>query len=537
MNVSIAPSRGRAASAALRRLDVVGVALVCLPILVHAVRAAAGPWVPIGDDAYFTVRSLDVGTSHHPLVGAWSSGSVGVDRSINNLGPIQLDLLAPFTRFWPYGGTAVGVAVVQIAAIVTTGWLLGRIGGPRATVAGMVPIGLLAWTMGSEMLITPRQHQYLVLVYLCFLVAAWAAAAGDRWAAVPLVATASLLTQTHLSYPVLVAVVGLVAAAGQFAAWRASSERHRWYRPWAVAAVLAVVLWVQTAIDQVAGFGNFTDVVASPGSGEQPGWGRAAAIVGATLLDPRTYVRRGFATFDPDSLDGDLAVVAVILLVAGLAAGSLLAGRTGRRRSSAGLAVATAAVVAAVVDASQLPVTVFGLTPFNYRWLWSTGTLLAVGVMVALAEWSPLRRRADDRTTAAGLVAVSTLFAVANLPVSLQVPDPVRYAADQRNVAELVDQLSDVDLAGPVVIDQTNMYFGHPYGYPTALVLRDRGIEYRFVEAMQERRFGADRVADGSEPTTLVLWAGDEAVARFDDPATVVYVVADPPIAITMETT
>ena len=54
--------------------------------------------MPIGDAAYFTVRSRDVLTSHSPLLGAWSSGSAVVGVPVNNLGPLQLDLLAPFTK-------------------------------------------------------------------------------------------------------------------------------------------------------------------------------------------------------------------------------------------------------------------------------------------------------------------------------------------------------------------------------------------------------------------------------------------------------
>ena len=531
--VRAAPGRGLARFAA--RADVWATALVCLPIALHGIRAAASDWVPIGDDAYFTLRSMDVATSHHPLLGAWSSGSVGVDRSINNLGPIQLDLLAPFTRFAPYGGTAIAVAVVNIAAIVTIAWLLGRLGGRRATLVGMVPVALMTWTMGSEMLITPRQHQFLVLTYLCFLVAAWAAASGDRWALVPSVATASLTTQTHLSYPVLVAAVGAVAIVGHVAAWHRSADRRAWTVPWLVAGGSAVLLWSQTIVDQLFGWGNFTDVVASPGSGEQPGWGKAAQIVGGTLLHPRTYVRRGWAEFDPEPLRSSLAAVLVVGVVVGLAASTVWALRQRRAATTAGFAVATAAVAAAIVDASQLPITVFGLTPFNYRWIWPTGTFLLIGAVVALGRLAPVAAVLDDRRASWATVGAVGVLSIANLPVSLQVPDPVRYAADQRGVADLVAQLESVPLEGPVVIDQTNMYFGHSYGYPTAVVLRDRGIDYRFVEPMQERRFGADRVADGTEPTVLTLWAADDAVERFADPATVVYVVSDPPIAITLE--
>ena len=515
-----------------RRLDVWATLLVCLPVGWHAVRAAASDWVPIGDDAYFTLRSMDVATVHHPWLGAWSSGSVGVDRSVNNLGPLQLDLLAPFTRLAPAGGTAIAVGVINLAAIVVTAWLLGRIGGRRATLVAMVPIGLLTWTMGSEMLITPRQHQFLILTYLCFLVAAWAAAAGDRWAMVPAVATASLLTQTHLSYPILVATVGLVAVAGQVAAWWRCDDRSPWIAPWSASAVLAVVLWWQTAYDQFFVWGNFTDVLASPGSGERPGLRVAASIVGGMLFDPGSYVRPGYADFDPEVLDIWAAGVAVCLLAAVLAGLAVAAHLRRRGAAAAGLAVAAAALAAAVVDASQLPITVFGLTPFNYRWLWPTATFLLIGAVIALSRIDAVDRRLDDRRVSFGVLGAVGLLAALNVPVSLQVPDPARYETDQAGVVSLMEQLAEVPLRGPVVIDQTNMYFGHPYGYPTAVALHDRGIEYRFIAEMQERRFGADRVADGTEPSVLILWAGESATARRDDPATVAYVDVDPPIAV-----
>src|SRR5688572_32409864 len=119
------------------------VSVVCVPIVWAAVRAAAGSWVPIGDDAYFTVRSRDVLTSHHPLLGAWSSGSLDLETPINNLGPAQLDLLAPFTRFTPMGGTAIGVALINIAAIVAIAWLVARVAGGRAVLPAMCAVGLL----------------------------------------------------------------------------------------------------------------------------------------------------------------------------------------------------------------------------------------------------------------------------------------------------------------------------------------------------------------------------------------------------------
>ncbi len=62
---------------------------------------------------------------HNPLVGAWSNGSRVIGVWLNNLGPLQLDLCAPFTKLDPYWGTALGVGAVNVAAIVGV-WLVAR---------------------------------------------------------------------------------------------------------------------------------------------------------------------------------------------------------------------------------------------------------------------------------------------------------------------------------------------------------------------------------------------------------------------------
>ena len=509
-----------------RRLDAVAVVLVCAPIALAAVRAAMTGWLPIGDDAYFTLRSMDVATEHHPLLGAWSSGSIDVDRLVNNLGPMQLDLLAPFTRWTPDGGTALGVAAVQIAAIVTTAWLVHSLAGRRGTVVAMVPMALLTWTLGTEMLITPRQHQFLVLPYLCFLVAAWAAAAGRPRATIALVATASLLAQTHLSYPILVAAVVVGAVIGQAIAWRGADDRRDHVRSWAIAGGVAAVLWVQTLIDQFWGWGNLGDVLASPGGADRPGTVRALAIVGEVLVAPRRHLRPGFRTFDPETMTSRWPAVLPFLVLGALVAASVWAWRKRRRTAVAGLSIATVAVGAAMFNATQLPITFFGLTAANYRWLWPTATFLLVGAATALARYW------HARSLPAVALGVVALLAAVNVPRSVQQPDPGRYLNDQNIASAMIDQLESVEVDGPVRIDQQHMFFGHPFGYPLAVALRDRGIEYRFDGDVQWRRFGRDRVTAGDEPTTLELWWADEARERENDPRTVVYVDAEAPLAI-----
>jgi hypothetical protein len=514
--------------------------VVSLPIAWASVRAAAGNWVPTGDDAYFTVRSRDVLTASHPLLGAWSSGSTALDTPINNVGPIQLDLLAAFTRWTPMGGTAIGVAVTNIAAIAVIAWLVARLAGHRAVLPAMIGLGLMTWTMGSEMLITPRQHQYLILPFLCLLVSAWGVVAGDRWAIVPAVVAASLVAQTHLSYPVLVGALTVLMAVGHVVATR-RGEAIGGRRPLVVSGVLLALLWLQTLVDQLFGWGNFGHVLFGSGGAGRAGLGNGARIVAATLASLDTVVRPGYSNQDHQarlaaawqSVVFWIAVVTAIVLVTRSI-------RNGAWRAASGWLVGVVAVLAGVVNAAMLPETQFGLAIMNYRWLWALGAyLLMLGLLwlvPAFERWVP---SLACRTRSLLLMSCVAL-GVINLPRSVQNIEAERYLSEQRNVAAVLDQLDrSLDrggVQGPVLIDESAMYFGHPYTYPVLVQLQQHGIEFRFEQSAQERRFGSRRLADGTETETLRLVAGEPAIdlAASDGPDVLAQVGGERPVAIVL---
>jgi hypothetical protein len=517
------------------------VSVVCVPIVWAAVRAAAGSWVPIGDDAYFTARSRDVLTAHHPLLGAWSSGSLDLETPINNLGPAQLDLLAPFTRFAPMGGTAVGVALINVVAIVVVAWLIARIAGDHAVLPAMCAVGLLTWTMGSEMLITPRQHQAMILPYLCMLVAAWAVTAGDRWAIAPAVAAGSLVAQTHLSYPVLAAAMAMVMLVGQVVTTREGTAVGG-RRPFVVAGVLASVLWVQSVVDQFAGRGNLGHVVFGSGDAGRAGLVRGARIVAGTLVSPYTFVRPGYREFDAAAPFASVWQSIVFWLAVGFAIGWITVAIKRRGlRHAAGSLVATVAVLAGVLDAALLPRTTFGYTIMNYRWLWATAAFVLMVAFVAVARWAGAHDRDRRvRTAVVGLaVTVLVVPALANLPRSVQNVGADRYLAEQRNITDALAQvrgvLDDIAIDGPIVVDDSAMYFGHGYTYPLLAVMQEHRVDFRFDDAFQERRFGSKRVSDGTEFQRLRLVSGNPAIALRDDPNAVAFVGGDLPVVFVLE--
>lgn len=514
------------------RWAVAATAVAVAPVVVAGVRAAAGGWVPVGDQAYFTVRSRDVLTGHHPWVGAFSSASVDRSRPFNNLGPLQFDLLAPFTKVAPWGGTALGTVFVHVAAIITTAWLVARIGGRRAVPPALAAITLLTWTMGSERLISPVQHPYLVLPFVAFLTAAWATALGDRWAPVALVAAGSLCLQTHLSYPILLLVVGAVAGAG----WLRTADPDR-RLPLGVVAAVTVAVWFQPLVDQVSGTGNLGDVLrgsfgGSAGDTGHPGPGTALRIVAGTLGDPARLVRGGFPAQEEAVPRG--GVVAVLALVALWGAAVAVASgvrlpRIGRcgPAARAGATVWAAAVAAGVLTAWRLPETVFHFPVTNYRWLWALAAFGLLGALTAVARRSP----------PAAWLAPVVVLAVVNLPTGPH--DAATDPAAVRVVAALVAELEHGGLLdgvdGPLRFDDSHLYFGHPYNYPVMAVLQTRGIDLHFVEEYHVRRFGAGRRADGREPATIVLYHGDEARRLAGQPAAVVIDRDGRAVAATLE--
>lgn len=518
-------------SEASGRWAAVATTVAALPVVVAGIRAAAGDWVPIGDQAYFTVRSRDVLTGHHPLVGAFSSASVDLTRPVNNLGPLQLDLLAPFTKVAPWGGTALGVAAVHVAAIVTIAWLIARLATPRAVVPAMAATALLTWTMGSNRLVSPVQHPYLVLPFVCLLVAVWASLAGDRWAPVVVVAAGSLCLQTHLSYAVLVSALAVAVVAARVR----SAGRADVRGPWVTAAVVATLLWVQPLIDQIGGTHNASDVVRSAfgggsDAGGHPGFGTALRIVAGTLAAPGRYVRGGFAPMSESApTAGWFAVSLLVLVWVAVVALAVLAWRRGRRTVAAGVTTWAVAVLAGVLTAWRLPITLFDLPVTNYRWLWGLGTFGLLAVAVAADRWWPQVRHVWWLP-----LGVLTLV---NLPSGPhEAPDE---AAAVDVVAAFVDGLEHGDLLaavdGPLLFDDSHLYFGHPYNYPAMAVLQSRGIDLHFTHEYHVRRFGEGRRADGHEVATLVLYHADEARALAGQPGALVVELGDRAVAATLE--
>ena len=498
------------------------------PAVVMIVRAITSRWVPLFDAAYFTVRSRDVATSHNPLVGAWSMGSREVGVWINNLGPLQVDLLAPFTKLDPYWGTALGVGLTNIASVVGV-WFLARRGfGTVGVIGAMGATVLLQLNEGSLMLIEARQQLALVLPMWCLL---WLAAAtwrGDRWTAPWLAFASSFVLQTHFTYAYQTLAVTSAAVVALIVQFR--SRLRDLLRPGLVCLAVAAVCWVQPLWDQVAGTGNMGNVFRQSGGSERS----VGASKGLRILAESAFVPPFFA---PGSM-GDLlregprvslwsAMVALIGWAAALGIAVVVMRRRNHTLSAMG-GVSLVALVSSCYAVVKIPPTEqFGIIAQNYYWAWPVAIFLGLTVAGAALRGPTadlLRVLAPRARTLSltGSVAIVALGTVPLLNATNELPETDHEWRVSRFLARpLMDQLGEgldaMDITAPVLIDLGGV---RHVRYTLLTELQRRGIDWRFSPGSTDlSRFGRERCDDGTAGYLLTLHGGSGAL-QLDTPDT-----------------
>ena len=296
-------------------LLVVSVVAAVVPLVTAAVRAIANGWTPAGDNAFFPIRARDVFTIDHlPLLGVWSSASQTSGFNFNHPGPLLFDLGAlPVRLFGGSAGTVVTIALINGLSVVGIAVFATRRGGPVAGTLATAVTATLCWTMGSEVLFEPWNPHSVLLPFLFFLVLVWAVSCGDLLALPFAAGVGSLVAESHLSYSLLVPVLGVMAVVLLVLRLRADGRRDdertaaRWRSAWpygAAAAAVVVVCWTQPLIEQFTstGDGNLTLLVRSATQSRAPtaGFGFGASAVAAVATLPPWWFRPSFSdTFRP----------------------------------------------------------------------------------------------------------------------------------------------------------------------------------------------------------------------------------------------
>lgn len=497
---------------------------VVTAVVAAAIRVLRDGWYPIGDNAYFALRSRDVLTEHHPLLGTWTSASLSVGIDVNNPGPLLFDVLAAPAKLDP-DLLPLGVAAVVLGSVAVAAVAASRVAGRVGVLVTMVLASALAWAMGPELLVDPWQPHSLLFPFLALLVATWATCAGSDGSLVAVVGLGSLVVQTHLSYGPLVALLG--GAAVTTAVVRSVRQRDRRQhaaRMLAVAGVLGLVLWSQPLAEQLRADeqGNLSRIidVAQVTPERTVGLTDGARVAGTLVSPVPQWLPSSFAEDfsprpedptppPPDELTLRGAPSAPVAAAMLLACAVLLAGvgvAAHRRRipalpAAAGVGVLV--VFGAVVSATALPVGVYGLPAHQVRWLWP----LSIGVTGVLLG-AVLVRRAGVVLVAAAAVLMSGL---AMLPADPQI-GPTDDGDLVPVLRDLASQLDGLRGAGPLVLAVDGLQPYEPYSIPVVLELAERDVTVHVEEPGLVRQLGPSRTATGDERGRLHVWQSEMAV-------------------------
>jgi hypothetical protein len=505
-------------------------ALACLlaaivPIVVATVRAIAGHWLAVGDNAFFELRAADVFTEHNPLLGTWTSASLTVGIDINNPGPLLYDALAIPVKIGGGAGLAIGVALINIVAIGGIALVARRLAGPRAVVAAMAAAAGLGWAMGSELLFEPWQPHSLLFPFLCFLMMVWALACGDLAVLPWAVGVASFIVQTHIGYALLIPVLGAWAAGAAGARlWRARrsgasawpQHRRRAWRQIVVAGLVGIACWSQSLYEQFFSGepgGNLGRLARSFGkAGDKVGLGDAPRFVAEIAALPPWWGRPSVSrAFLPDvplpslaaSIAG-LAIVAALLVVA-----MLIGRRVGDPPAVVAAETGLVAVVVGVAAATTIPIGYLGLAAHHLRWLWPVAVFVKFAIVYPLVA-APGRPRAQ-RLGLPVLTAATVVFALLNFPTMSAGVGPTADAEAIPTIRELVPQLESLRGERGVLIDLRGQRFAEPFTAPVMVELQRLGVPWYADDAVLLRQVGSTRAYRGGASVRLFVREGDRA--------------------------
>ncbi len=449
---------------------------------------------------------------------------------MNHPGPLYFDVLAvPARLFEPGAGVAFGVALVNTLCIVGIAVFAYRRGGALLGTIAMAATATLCWAMGSELLFDPWGPHAVLLPFLFFLVLVWSMTCGDLLALPFAVGVGSLVVQTHLSYVLLVpllgawGVLGLVFTVrrerGQATdVWPARRRRALWYS--AVGGAVLAVCWIQPLIEQFTadGRGNMTRLVDSATSPtETIGFGFGTRVLATVVSLPPWWFRPSMhdalvTGWHAPSLVS--AILSLAILAAVLAACGWDARRRHDRVSTWALATAAVALAIGLVTAGRGPVTVFGkVTAHTFRWLWPLGAFVFFAIAASLGRH--LARRAATSAYTLALVGVFTLatvtVAVLDLPFTDQGggPNASEYAIPAAR--DLARHMGSLEGQGPLLIDDLfHGAFADPYGGAAAAELQLRGIPFVTGDPGLVRHLGPARHFNGrNAKAALLLRTGD----------------------------
>ncbi len=484
-------------------------ALALAPFVVGLIAVTFGDYHPVSDVALVELRVRDVFTGDVSLVGPYSRFGwnhpgpalfVGLAIPYVLTGQSSSALLAGALLFNAAAVTGIAVVARRRGGIVGTAWLL-------------LVTSVLALALGGEVIRSPWNPYVTVLGFLLFCLLAWSVTDLDVWAAPFAVGLGSVIVQTHVSYALVVAVLGSAALAVAVVRTRridlargGVAARSRLRRSVLASLVVAAVLWAAPVAEELTRDGNLS-AIARFFTGDQSTAGFGVAIdTVSTGLAPWAAWLGASESINP--FNGQLSSSGTpwfLVTLAALGAAAAFAvrraptGSAARLCGIAGLAIGVSLVaVARIVD---------GVLPYLVRWLWGVAALTAAAI--GWAVWDSLSKatRRQSRRPLVGVLAVGLAgVALGGVVSAARADDPFANPV----VAQLADQIvaSDRIAAGATVV-VTGMNPG------VGLELERRGLDIVYPAA-DATRVGEHRIDALADVELLVVADGAVAEAVAD---------------------
>jgi hypothetical protein len=523
------PARGRRRVRALvgwlveHRLELAVGLAASLPIIVSTIEVIEAGWVPVGDDGLIAVSAYDVLSADSPLLGPWSSGySAIVGEPAFHPGPLLFWLLALPARFLPPGAMEVTVALVNVASVVGAVGLARRRGGPPLMFAVALAIPIMLASLPAEAYSDIWNPSVPLLPFTLLIFLCWSLACGE-YRLLPLtVLVASLVAQCHLGF--LVPTLGLVAVGlVGLATPPGPKRRKRELRPWLAAAILvALVCWSGPLADQATNRpGNGVLIVRAatadePTLGLDQGWRAVVHAIGVVpwwLRDPQVPFER---LVDLAVAPGAMATGSTILILGGLAATTLWAGRRRRGDLVAAGALGLVLCVALALVTASTPERFVDTLGYSLRWASPLGMWVWLALVWSLAMLIRRPRRLTNvsrpahyglrERSLATAVALGLVAAVGGIVAASG--ELVREPYDEmRTIGERLD--TELAPGGPIRVevmsDPDAALFALGFGSGITYSLRDSG-----------RQVTAPQYAEYLGPEYGPRAGQDELVVRVD---------------------
>ncbi len=479
----------------------VGVAL--LPIVVAIVRVLTGPaagFHATSDNSLNELLVRDVGR-YPVLLGPYSRDGW------SHPGPLFYYLSAiPYRLFGARSSAMLANALlINGVAIGATVTVAKRWGGLAFALPVVLLEGVLITTLPRGFLENPWNPFVTVLPFGAFLILAWAATCGDRWAYPVAVVVGTLCLQTHIGY------ASLVTAVLVWCGWRSWRDRATnglvgWW--WALATL--GVLWFAPVFEQIVHSpGNLRTIVHYFRTTTEPAHSvtDGARVVAAqfNLVPDWLAGLRGVNAFTGQPAAFLSTPIPVLLVPFGIAVTVVV--RAGDRRARRLVAVLLIPLGVGVVTLAQ---TVGPMYEYRLRWIWVLAGL-CVAFTVAQAARMFGRRVTDNRVRPIIAACVTTTvvlgaFGVARI-TSYERPD----ASDTKTLSALSTAVLHrlPDRPGVVLLTAAS-FFSSTYLPGLVLVMERAGVRIKVENRRVSRvSFGDHRVYEREPLRARLLIATD----------------------------